>query len=139
MADRPEADQDGQPASYSPPPQHRPAWIDSSRGDRPASGIPPQNGDWSGGPTGHAHPRPAPGHAPRRRGGTLAVAITAALVASIGTYALLLAGGQLDRQLLISEPLGQQTGTDVQVDPDIVREALRVSHSRLYFWRRWFD
>jgi S1-C subfamily serine protease len=42
-------------------------------------------------------------------------------MASIGTYALLLAGGQLDRQLLISEPLGQQTGTDVQVDPDIVR------------------
>lgn len=25
------------------------------------------------------------------------------------------------------------------VDPDIVRDALRVSHSRLYFWRRWFD
>ncbi len=25
------------------------------------------------------------------------------------------------------------------VDPDVVREALRVSHSRLYFWRRWFD
>jgi len=25
------------------------------------------------------------------------------------------------------------------VDADIVREALRVSHSRLYFWRRWFD
>ena len=25
------------------------------------------------------------------------------------------------------------------VDADVVREALRVSHSRLYFWRRWFD
>jgi NTE family protein len=25
------------------------------------------------------------------------------------------------------------------VDPDDVRAALRVSHSRLYFWRRWFD
>lgn len=25
------------------------------------------------------------------------------------------------------------------VDPDIVRDALRVSHSRLYFWSRWFD
>ncbi len=25
------------------------------------------------------------------------------------------------------------------VDPDVVRDALRVSHSRLYFWRRWFD
>lgn len=25
------------------------------------------------------------------------------------------------------------------VDTDIVREALMLSHSRLYFWRRWFD
>ena len=25
------------------------------------------------------------------------------------------------------------------LDIEIVREALRVSHSRLYFWRRWFD
>ena len=25
------------------------------------------------------------------------------------------------------------------VDPDVVGDALRVSHSRLYFWRRWFD
>ncbi len=25
------------------------------------------------------------------------------------------------------------------LDEDKVREALRVSHSRLYFWRRWFD
>jgi NTE family protein len=24
-------------------------------------------------------------------------------------------------------------------DPDVVRDALRVSHSRLYFWRRWFE
>jgi S1-C subfamily serine protease len=49
------------------------------------------------------------------------VAVFAALLASFLTYALLLASGQLDRQLLISEPLGQQTGTDVQVDADIVR------------------
>jgi NTE family protein len=25
------------------------------------------------------------------------------------------------------------------VDPDVVRDALRISHSRLFFWRRWFD
>ena len=43
------------------------------------------------------------------------------MVASLLTYALLLAGGQFDRRVLISEPLGQQTGTAAQVDPDIVR------------------
>ena len=25
------------------------------------------------------------------------------------------------------------------LDTDTVRAALRVSHSRLYFWRRWFE
>lgn len=49
------------------------------------------------------------------------MALVAALFASGGTYALLLAGGQLDRQVVVSEPLGQQTGTSTQVDPDIIR------------------
>ena len=31
------------------------------------------------------------------------------------------ATGQLEQRVLISEPLGQQTGTATQVDPDIVR------------------
>jgi serine protease Do len=45
----------------------------------------------------------------------------AATLASLGTYALLLATGQLDQRVLISEPLGQQTGVHAQVDPEIVR------------------
>jgi S1-C subfamily serine protease len=49
------------------------------------------------------------------------VATVAALAASLLTYALLLAGGQLDRRVVISEPMGQQTGSGAQVDPDIVR------------------
>ena len=49
------------------------------------------------------------------------VAVIAALTASFATYALLLGGGQLDRAVIISEPVGQQTGSDAQVDPDIVR------------------
>ena len=46
---------------------------------------------------------------PRRdRGGrALAMALIAALFASAGTYGLLLAGGQLDRQVIVAEPLGQ--------------------------------
>jgi S1-C subfamily serine protease len=43
------------------------------------------------------------------------------MLASLSTYSLLLATGQLDRRVLISEPLGQQTGMATQVDPDIVR------------------
>ncbi len=54
-------------------------------------------------------------------GGILTAAVFAALLASLATYALLLAGGQLDRSVLISEPVGQQTGTAAQVNPDLVR------------------
>ena len=45
----------------------------------------------------------------------------AATLASLGTYGLLLATGQLDRRMIVSEPVGQQTGAHAQVDPDIVR------------------
>jgi S1-C subfamily serine protease len=51
----------------------------------------------------------------------LAVAFFAAVMASLATYLILAASGQLDRQLLVSEPLGQQTGRAAQVDPDLVR------------------
>ncbi len=111
MAERPTTDQPPQPASYSPPPQHRPAWIQNGQaGPAPAS----------------ATERPAAAPGPRherssRVASMLAIALVAAVVASIGTYALLLGGGQLDRSVIISEPLGQQTGTNAQVDPDIVR------------------
>jgi serine protease Do len=120
MAERPTPDPQSQPASYSPPPQHRPAWIGSGWGEQPSSGTPPRmEGGWPG-PGGAPHPGSRP---PRRdQGGrALAIALVAALFASGGTYALLLAGGQLDRQVIVSEPLGQQTGTEVQVNPDIVR------------------
>lgn len=43
------------------------------------------------------------------------------MLASLGTYTLLLATGQLNRTVFVSQPLGQQTGTATQVDPDIVR------------------
>jgi serine protease Do len=49
------------------------------------------------------------------------VALVAAMMASVGTYTLLLATGQLDRRMLVSEPLGQQAGTAAMVEPDIVR------------------
>ena len=43
MADRPSADSDRQPASYSPPPQHRPSWIDDGWGQQPAPTVNPQH------------------------------------------------------------------------------------------------
>ena len=62
-----------------------------------------------------------------RRGSTagtgtiFGVALLAAVVASLATFVLLTASGQLNRQVLVSEPLGQQTGMAAQVDPDLVR------------------
>ncbi|MFV2062238.1 MAG: S1C family serine protease [Chloroflexota bacterium] len=51
----------------------------------------------------------------------LAVVVVAAVTASGATYGMLLAGGQLDRQIVVSEPLGQQTGRNLTADPDIIR------------------
>lgn len=117
MAERPVADRDPQSASYSPPPQHRPAWIDDSWAETPVAGPNPRRAG--------VNPSTMPPRHPKRRsrhyGSTLLVALLAAVLASFGTYVLLLSGGQLDRQLLVSEPLGQQTGSAAQVDPDIVR------------------
>ncbi|MFO7533743.1 MAG: trypsin-like peptidase domain-containing protein [Candidatus Limnocylindrales bacterium] len=45
----------------------------------------------------------------------------AALAASVGTYALLLGGGQLEREIVITEPLGQQTTLGPLGGPDVVR------------------
>ena len=129
MADRPSTDHKGQPASYSPPPQHRPSWIGSGWGESPADapsprqdGSPPRpDAQWPGSPPTPETPAPQPAGWSRAGLGLLSVALVAALAASVGTYVLLLAGGQLDRQVVIAEPLGQQTGTDAKVDPDIVR------------------
>ena len=119
MADRPSPEPQRQPASYSPPPQHRPAWISGDRGSRPGGTVPPADKRWSGQPGELGSGAPPPR---RDRGGVaLAMALVAALFASGATYALLLAGGQLDRQVIISEPLGQQTGTGARSNPDIVR------------------
>ena len=114
MADRPSADGDRQPASYSPPPQHRPPWVDKDWGT-------PRVAVSGSRPPAAESPVPPPTRRPRRIGGTLLVAVVAALLASFTTYALLLVGGQLDRQLLVSEPFGQQAGTAAQSDPDVIR------------------
>ena len=113
MADRPSPD-DPQYASYSPPPQHRPSWIDEGWGQQESTLLPQR-------PHRPALPPPARPRRRRRTSTLLAVATVAAMLASLGTYTMLLATGQLDRTVLVSEPLGQQTGVSTQADPDIVR------------------
>ncbi len=111
MAEGSRADHETQPASYSPPPQRRPAWIEHGWGERPAAGNVPR-----------VNPPQSPTDGQRSRvAGMLAVALVAALAASVGTYALLLGGGQLQREIVVAEPLGQQTRTGSPGAPDVVR------------------
>jgi serine protease Do len=127
MSDRPDADHAGQPATYSPPPL--------SRSDRVVgthrSGVSARSGaigtassaGWGsrqGGPAA----RPELGGSSSARGSsraTLVTALAAAVVASLGTYALLLGGGHLDRQVVIEAPLGQPASVERAADPDVVR------------------
>jgi S1-C subfamily serine protease len=47
--------------------------------------------------------------------------LAAAFTASLGTYALLLASGRLDRQAIVAEPAALQASTDSLADPDVIR------------------
>jgi serine protease Do len=51
----------------------------------------------------------------------MVVALVAAAVASLGTYALLLGGGHLDRQVVISESQARQASSGRLADPDVIR------------------
>ncbi len=138
MADRPDADHPGQPASYSPPPQRRPAWI--ARGSAGAAIANPEQGSsagwssasqgqggWAGsrelpsqdGTSGAREPRP--GTSRGLTWSSVMVALVAAVAASLGTYALLLAGGQLDRQVVVPQAPAQAAGAGRLDDPDVVR------------------
>ena len=138
MADRPDADHPGQPASYSPPPQRRPAWI--ARGSAGAAIANPEQGARAGWPaasqdqggragsrelpsqdgtTGAQETRPGRSHGLTWSG--VMVALVAAVAASLGTYALLLAGGQLDRQVVVPQAPAQAAGAGRLDDPDVVR------------------
>src|SRR6188508_1429282 len=101
MSDRPEADQPGQPASYSPPPLPRPeriVGVDRQResGTAPAGNTwrrPPMAGtaSWPDGGA-QAGTSGAPSSASGRRAGArslFVMTVVAALAASLGTYALL--------------------------------------------------
>jgi S1-C subfamily serine protease len=52
---------------------------------------------------------------------SIVVALGAAAVASLGTYALLLGGGHLDRQVVISETPARQATSGRLTDPDVIR------------------
>ena len=137
MAERPEPIRDDQQTSYSPPPHHRPDWIGQGWGDPTATtpkaesrqswtvATPPPDRRAGDGRPPSLTPRKAAGRRSARRplylGGAVALALGAAVAASGGTYGLLLMGGYLDRQVVVTEPLGQQTGNGGTADPDIIR------------------
>jgi serine protease Do len=140
MADRPEADTASQPASYSPPPNRRPEWLARGWGQPGASPTRGTQGTWTpavstpaewttssstttpgsiglppatGGQAGNG---PQPG----RLRASAAIALVAALLASLGTYALLAASGQLARQT-DTAPAVTGASRAASGDPDIVR------------------
>ena len=51
----------------------------------------------------------------------LAIALVAALAASLGTYGLLLGTGQLERQVIVSEPVAQQARTEGRATREVIR------------------
>jgi S1-C subfamily serine protease len=58
---------------------------------------------------------------PRRTSTLLAVSVVAAMLASLLTYTLLLATGQLDRRVIVTEPLARAAASAGQSTPDVVR------------------
>jgi serine protease Do len=135
MADRPDPDHVGPPASYSPPPNHRPEWIANGWGRQdapgPAQGVRPgwpassSDASWSA-PTENPSSVRAGGTASGTRGlrsgaaGAAAMVLAAAFTASIGTYGLLLASGRLDRPVVVAEPAAVQAANRL-ANPDVVR------------------
>jgi len=128
MPDRSDIDLGGQPASYSPPPLPRAERIVG--GDRQRTGTTASGSSWgtSPGATGRgrrAEPASAlPSRGSSARGGwrsTFVAAAAGALIASLATYALLLGGGFLDRQVVIQPPLGQAASMERAAGPDVVR------------------
>jgi serine protease Do len=134
MADRPDPDHAGPPASYSPPPNHRPEWIARGWGRQdapgPVQGVRPgwpasADAGWSGS-TESASGAGTGGTASGTHGlrvsavGATAMVLAAAFTASIGTYGLLLASGRLDRPVVVAEPAAVQAANRL-TDPDVVR------------------
>src|SRR5262245_7385626 len=114
MADRPIQESDQDSPSYSPPPHHRPGWTgDGWRTSRGTSGRQGGTGGWAGTQPSPAEPGPAlattpsdQAHTSTRGGafGMFGAAIVAAVLASLGTYGVLLATGQLDGQRATLSP-----------------------------------
>jgi serine protease Do len=124
MAERPDPDHFEQPASYSPPPNHRPGWIGDGWGRQATrESRPGVTGGWPGrqgapqGPAGGG----SDGRGIGRIGGALGVALLSGALASAGTYGLLLAGGHLDVRTVTVPPAAQQAATLAQTGPERVR------------------
>jgi S1-C subfamily serine protease len=97
-----------QPVVYSPAAERRPTWTEAAM-ETDAEGVaPPTPQRWY-----EPDPAPAPGPVATtpRRGGALrivvAASLAAAVIGSLGTYAVLSATGALDRPVAVVTPVGQ--------------------------------
>ncbi len=123
-----------QPVVYSPAAERRPAWTDAAVETDAENVAPPTPSSWY-----EPEPVRAPAPAARapRRGGmvgvVIAASLAAAVVGSLGTYAILSASGALDHQVATVAPVsqGQQVTQPVPVAIDessaITRAAEKVS------------
>jgi S1-C subfamily serine protease len=123
-----------QPVVYSPAAERRPAWTEAAADADAEKVAPPTPRSWY-------EPEPAPpatpaGQAPRRGGAlgvVVAASLAAAVVGSLGTYAVLSASGALDRPVATIAPVGQgqQVTQPLPVSIDessaITRAAAKVS------------
>ncbi len=122
-----------QPVVYSPAAERRPAWAEVAVETDAENVAPPTPRSWyEPEPTASATPATT-----RRSGGLVGVVIAAslgaAIIGSLGTYAVLSATGALDREAATVAPVGQgqQTNQPVPVTIDetsaITRAAEKVS------------
>ena len=120
MADRPSTDGGQQHASYSPPPQHRPSWVERWLG----SAAPATTGsERAGPPPAVLRPPAAPLVRRHRRVGGLLRRVRRRRRARLGGHVCAAPGirASWTGGSLISEPVGATAGMGAQIDPDIVR------------------
>jgi S1-C subfamily serine protease len=124
-----------QPAVYSPTAERRPAWTDAAVGADAENVAPHTPHTWYE-PEPVASTAPVAARTPRRGGAVgvvLAVSLCAAVLGSLGTYAILSASGALDRTATTITPVGQGQQASqpqpVAIDESsaITRAAARVS------------
>ena len=114
-----------QPVVYSPPGVRRPAWADVAAETDAENVAPPTPRRWY-------EPESMPTPEPPRRGGAVglvvAASLSAAIVASLGTYGVLSTTGALDREVATAAPVSQ-AGQTTQPRPVAIDESSAITRA----------